>query len=190
MCMSPNKKYTGTWYTNQYKQQYYCTSTYIYICTYSGGYSWPRAGLATLRGWSILLCYKQVVAILTSSIHIYRSSAIIVPVCCTNKTKLNVRCLWNILNSTSSIAFSCMDVFPPNCKYTVVMSILWQFVQNIKCDPFTRISDIKCANFWLCPCWDYLQKRKTPRYLSVITVIGSRVRASDTVSSSRDVRRG
>ena len=27
MCMSPNKKYTGTWYTNQYKQQY-CTSTY------------------------------------------------------------------------------------------------------------------------------------------------------------------
>ena len=30
MCMSPNKKYTGTWYTNQYKQQY-CTSTYIYV---------------------------------------------------------------------------------------------------------------------------------------------------------------
>ena len=33
MYMSPNKKYTGTWYTNQYKQQY-CTSTYI--CTYHG----------------------------------------------------------------------------------------------------------------------------------------------------------
>ena len=31
--MSPNKKYTGTWYINQYKQQY-CTSTYI--CTYHG----------------------------------------------------------------------------------------------------------------------------------------------------------
>ena len=30
MCMSPNKKYTDTWYTNQYKQQY-CTSTYIYV---------------------------------------------------------------------------------------------------------------------------------------------------------------
>ena len=28
MYMSPNTKYTGTWYTNQYKQQY-CTSTYI-----------------------------------------------------------------------------------------------------------------------------------------------------------------
>ena len=68
------KKYTGTWNTNQYKKQY-CTSTYI----------WQRAGLATLRGWSILLCYKEVVAILTSSIHKYRSSAIIVPVCCTNK---------------------------------------------------------------------------------------------------------
>ena len=33
MYMSPNKKYTGTWYINQYKQQYY-TSTYI--CTYHG----------------------------------------------------------------------------------------------------------------------------------------------------------
>ena len=33
MYMSPNKKYTGTWYINQYKQQY-CTSTYI--CTYHG----------------------------------------------------------------------------------------------------------------------------------------------------------
>ena len=33
----PNKKCTGTLYTNQYKQQY-CTSTY-YICTYHGGYS-------------------------------------------------------------------------------------------------------------------------------------------------------
>ena len=30
---APPKKYTGTWYTNQYKQQY-CTSTYI--CTYHG----------------------------------------------------------------------------------------------------------------------------------------------------------
>ena len=31
--MPPNKKYTGTWYTNQYKQQY-CTSTYIvYVLT-------------------------------------------------------------------------------------------------------------------------------------------------------------
>ena len=29
-CTCPNKKYTGTWYINQYKQQY-CTSTYI--CT-------------------------------------------------------------------------------------------------------------------------------------------------------------
>ena len=37
MYMSPNKKYTGTWYINQYKQ-HYCTSTYI-ICTYHGGYS-------------------------------------------------------------------------------------------------------------------------------------------------------
>ena len=34
MYMSPNKKYTGTWYINQYKQQY-CTST-TYICTYHG----------------------------------------------------------------------------------------------------------------------------------------------------------
>ena len=33
MYMSPNKKYTGTWYINQYKQQY-CTSSYI--CTYHG----------------------------------------------------------------------------------------------------------------------------------------------------------
>ena len=33
MYMSPNKKYTGNWYINQYKQQY-CTSTYI--CTYHG----------------------------------------------------------------------------------------------------------------------------------------------------------
>ena len=33
MYMSPNKKYTGTWNINQYKQQY-CTSTYI--CTYHG----------------------------------------------------------------------------------------------------------------------------------------------------------
>ena len=33
MYMSPNKKYTGTWYTNQYKLQY-CTSKYI--CTYHG----------------------------------------------------------------------------------------------------------------------------------------------------------
>ena len=33
MYMSPNKKYTGTWYINQYKQQY-CTSTNI--CTYHG----------------------------------------------------------------------------------------------------------------------------------------------------------
>ena len=33
----------------------------------------------------ILLCYKEVVAILTSSIHKYRSSAIIVPVCCAKK---------------------------------------------------------------------------------------------------------
>ena len=32
MYMSPNKKYTGTWYINQYKQQY-CTSTYIYVLT-------------------------------------------------------------------------------------------------------------------------------------------------------------
>ena len=31
MCMSPNKKYTGTWYTNQYNKQQYCTSTYIYV---------------------------------------------------------------------------------------------------------------------------------------------------------------
>ena len=31
--MSPNKKYTGTWYINQYKQQY-CTSKYI--CSYHG----------------------------------------------------------------------------------------------------------------------------------------------------------
>ena len=54
MYISPNKKYTGTWYINQIKQQY-CTSTYI--CTYHG-YSWPRAGLATLRGWFILLCYN------------------------------------------------------------------------------------------------------------------------------------
>ena len=30
MCMSLNKKYTGTWFTNQYKQQY-CTGTYIYV---------------------------------------------------------------------------------------------------------------------------------------------------------------
>ena len=28
MYMYPDKKYTGTWYTNQYKKQY-CTSTYI-----------------------------------------------------------------------------------------------------------------------------------------------------------------
>ena len=35
MYMSPPKIYTGTWYINQYKQQY-CTSTYIYICTYHG----------------------------------------------------------------------------------------------------------------------------------------------------------
>ena len=33
MYMFPNKKYSGTWYINQYKQQY-CTSTYI--CTYLG----------------------------------------------------------------------------------------------------------------------------------------------------------
>ena len=33
MYMSPNKKYTGFWYSNQHKQQY-CTSTYI--CTYHG----------------------------------------------------------------------------------------------------------------------------------------------------------
>ena len=33
MYMSPNKKYSCTWYINQYKQQY-CTSTYI--CTYHG----------------------------------------------------------------------------------------------------------------------------------------------------------
>ena len=33
MYMPPNKKYTGTWYINQYKQQY-CTSTYI--STYHG----------------------------------------------------------------------------------------------------------------------------------------------------------
>ena len=30
MFMSPNKKYTGTWYTKQCEQQY-CTSTYIYL---------------------------------------------------------------------------------------------------------------------------------------------------------------
>ena len=37
MYMSPNKKYSGTWYINQYKQQY-CTSTYILVpvCTYHG----------------------------------------------------------------------------------------------------------------------------------------------------------
>ena len=33
MYVSPNEKYTGTWYINQYKQQY-CTSTYM--CTYQG----------------------------------------------------------------------------------------------------------------------------------------------------------
>ena len=33
MYTSPNKKYTSTWYINQYKQQY-CTS--IYVCTYHG----------------------------------------------------------------------------------------------------------------------------------------------------------
>ena len=33
MYMSPNTKYIGTWYINQYKWQY-CTSTYI--CTYHG----------------------------------------------------------------------------------------------------------------------------------------------------------
>ena len=30
MDMSPNNKYSGTWYINQYKQQY-CTSTYIRV---------------------------------------------------------------------------------------------------------------------------------------------------------------
>ena len=33
MYMSPNKKFTGTWYINQHKQQY-CTSAYI--CSYHG----------------------------------------------------------------------------------------------------------------------------------------------------------
>ena len=41
MYMSPNKKYTGTWYINQYKQQY-CTSTYIYMYL-------PRIQLTTSR---------------------------------------------------------------------------------------------------------------------------------------------
>ena len=53
-------KFCLTWRaeSEDVKQQY-CTSTYTstYICTYHG-YSWPRAGLATLRGWSILLWYK------------------------------------------------------------------------------------------------------------------------------------
>ena len=57
MYMSSNKKCTGTSHINQIKQQY-CTNTYTYICTYHG-YSWPRAGLATLRGWFILLCYYR-----------------------------------------------------------------------------------------------------------------------------------
>ena len=74
-------------------------------------------------------------------------------------------------------------------RYPVVMSILWQFVQNIECDLSTWISGMNCANFWWCPGWDHLQKCKTPRYLSVMTVTGSRVCASSTVSFSRGVQR-
>ena len=88
MYMSANKKYI--WYTNSSST----VPVHIHIWTYHG-YSWPRAGLATLRGWSIIRCYKEVVAVLTSSIHKYRSSAIIVLVCCTNKQSwCNNRCLY------------------------------------------------------------------------------------------------
>ena len=30
--LAPNKKYTGTWYTNQYKQQY-CIPVHMYVLT-------------------------------------------------------------------------------------------------------------------------------------------------------------
>ena len=40
MYMSPNKKYTGTWYTNQYKQQYCTQYIYMYL---------PRTQLTTSR---------------------------------------------------------------------------------------------------------------------------------------------
>ena len=41
MYMPPNKKYTGTWYTNQYKQQY-CTSTYFVYYMYLDRFLWEH----------------------------------------------------------------------------------------------------------------------------------------------------
>ena len=68
MYMSPNKKYTDTWYTNQYKQQYF-TSTYTYtyhdidlrfhLCVTHRGTELipPCIVLCTVPTFSVQLCY-------------------------------------------------------------------------------------------------------------------------------------
>ena len=119
-------------------------------------------------------------------------SVILVLICCTTKNKAEYQVS---VKHPKVRCFSCMHVFSPTILHLFVRFVHYADFVTI-CTEYRvrdlsmRFSEPKIKCFRWCTSLGHLQKRKTLRYICVMTVIGSRVCASSTVSFSRGVQRG